>query len=77
MFKAPRVSVVIPVYNTEKYIGEAIETYKDFELIIVNDCSTDRTLEILKKYQKKDKRIKILTNEKNLKVIESALKNPL
>jgi glycosyltransferase involved in cell wall biosynthesis len=73
MLNSPKVSVVIPVYNTEKYIGEAIEgilnqTYKDFELILVNDCSTDRTLEILKEYQKKDNRIKILTNEKNLKV---------
>jgi glycosyltransferase involved in cell wall biosynthesis len=77
MLKAPKVSVVIPVYNTEKYIGEAIEgilnqTFKDFELIVVNDCSTDRTLEILKEYQKKDNRIKILSNEKNLKVSATA-----
>jgi len=77
MFKAPRVSIVIPIYNAEKYVGEAIEgllnqTYTDFELILVNDCSTDGTLEILKEYQKKDNRIKIIVNEKNLRVSAAA-----
>jgi glycosyltransferase involved in cell wall biosynthesis len=65
----PQVSVIIPVYNAEKYIGEAIQsilnqTYKDFELIIIDDASTDKTPEIVSKYN--DPRIKIYTNEKNL-----------
>lgn len=44
------------------------QTYQNWELIIVNDCSTDGTLEIAKAYQKKDKRIRVLSNEKNLKL---------
>ena len=67
----PKVSILIPVYNTEKYIGEAIEsiinqTYKDWELIILDDCSIDKTFEIIKKYEKQDTRIKAFKNEINL-----------
>ena len=51
------VSVVIPVYNSEKYISDCIDsvlaqTYTHFEIIVVNDGSTDSSLEILKSYQK-------------------------
>jgi glycosyltransferase involved in cell wall biosynthesis len=58
-------------YNREKYIGEAIEsvlnsTYENFELIIVDDCSKDTTVEIIKCYEAKDARIKFYLNEKNL-----------
>jgi glycosyltransferase involved in cell wall biosynthesis len=65
------VSVLMAAYNSDKYISEAIEsvlkqTYKDFEFIIVDDCSTDKTGDIIKKYAKKDKRIKAFRNEKNL-----------
>ncbi len=67
------VSIVLPTYNGEKFIRESIEsilnqTYKNFELIIVNDCSCDNTLSILQEYEKKDSRIKIITNEINLKL---------
>ena len=69
--KKPLVSVVMPAYNSEKYIAEAIEsilnqTYKNFEFIIVHDGSTDKTLEIIQKYAKKDKRIRVIDNEKNI-----------
>lgn len=58
-------------YNREKYIAEAIEsvlssTYNNFELIIVDDCSTDNTVPIAQSYIEKDKRIKLFINEKNL-----------
>lgn len=67
------VSIVLPVYNGEKYIEQSIESvlgqsYQNIELIIVNDCSTDRTIEIVKKYALKDKRIKIIENFVNLKL---------
>ena len=69
----PKISIVLPCYNGAKMIGEAIEsiiaqTYKDWELIIVNDCSTDNTLEVANAYASKDKRIRVLSNEKNSKL---------
>ncbi len=64
----PKLSVIIPTYNGEKFIGRAIEsvlnqTFKNFELIIVDDGSTDNTKEIVMEYQKKDERIKYLWEE--------------
>jgi glycosyltransferase involved in cell wall biosynthesis len=78
-FKNPKVSVVMPVYNAEKYIAETIEsilsqTFEDFEFIIVNDCSTDKTREIIEKYAKQDRRIRLINNEVNLKVSKAANK---
>ena len=67
----PDISLIMSVYNGEDYLSEAIEsvlnqTFKSFELIIINDCSTDSTPEILSKYEKLDKRVKVYTNEVNL-----------
>jgi len=67
----PMVSVLITSYNRERYIGEAIEsvlnsTYQNFELIIVDDASTDHTVEIAKGYESKDDRITVHINGKNL-----------
>jgi len=66
-----KVSVITPAYNTERYIGDAIEsilqqTFADFEYIIIDDCSKDTTWEIIQNYAKKDSRIIALRNEKNL-----------
>jgi glycosyltransferase involved in cell wall biosynthesis len=68
---SPLVSVVTPVYNTEKYLAECIEsilaqTYQNWEYIIVNNCSTDNTLEIAQHYAQQDARIRLYSNEKNL-----------
>ncbi len=65
----PAVSICIPAYNSEKYIGKTIQsalsqTYQDFELVIVDDSSTDRTLNTIMEY--KDPRIRLIENEKNL-----------
>lgn len=67
----PLVSVLMTSYNREKYIGEAIESvlnqsYKNFELIIVDDCSSDKTVDIAKKYQLIDNRVKVYINDKNV-----------
>ncbi len=70
----PKVSVVLSVYNGARFITQAIEsvlsqTFTDFEFIIIDDASTDATPMILSTF--KDKRICILRNEKNLKLVES------
>lgn len=67
----PLVSVLMTAYNAEKYIALAIQsildqTYKNFEFIIVEDCSKDNTWEIIKDYAEKDKRIIAIRNEVNL-----------
>jgi len=67
----PLVSVLMTAYNREQYVAEAIEsvlksTYKNFELIFVDDCSTDSTVSIAESYAALDSRIKIYLNEKNL-----------
>ena len=64
-----KISIIIPVYNTERYLERCItslldQTYKNLELIFVDDGSTDKSMEILKNAQKKDKRI-IVINQKN------------
>lgn len=72
--KTPLVSVLMAVYNGEKYLREAIEsilnqTYTNFEFLIINDGSTDTTEEIILSYR--DERIRYIKNEHNLKLIAS------
>lgn len=60
------VSVIVPVYNNERSVGKTIDsicnqTYKNLEILLVNDGSTDNTLEVLKEYQEKDLRIRVLS----------------
>lgn len=64
------VSIITPSYNTAKFIGETIrsvqaQTYPNWEMIIVDDCSTDNTDEVVAEYQKADERIRYFKNEKN------------
>lgn len=66
----PTISVVMSAYNAEEYLEEAItsilnQTFSDFEFIIIEDCSTDKTLEILEHFAKHDPRIKIIKKEQN------------
>jgi len=72
----PLVSVVMPAFNAEKYIPEAIEsilnqTFKDFEFIIIDDGSSDRTWEIIQEFAKKDERIVPVKNEVNINVSQT------
>ena len=62
------VSIVVPIYNTEQYISKCIEslinqTYKNLEIILIDDGSTDNSFNICKKYQKEDERIKLFHKE--------------
>lgn len=62
----PKISVIIPVYNVEKFLSRCLDsvldqTFKDFEVVCINDGSTDRSEEILQEYAKKDQRIKVFT----------------
>lgn len=72
----PLVSVVTPVYNGDKYLEECIrsvltQTYQNWEYIILNNCSTDRTLEIAENYAEKDERIKIHNNNVLLPIMKN------
>jgi glycosyltransferase involved in cell wall biosynthesis len=69
----PIISIVLPTYNGSRYIRKSIEsclqqTFKDFELIIVNDCSTDNTVNIVNEYCSKDSRVKLINNNFNKKL---------
>lgn len=68
MENAPLISVIIPVYNVEKYLRECLESvinqsYKNLEIIIINDGSTDNSLSICNEYKEKDNRIRVISQE--------------
>lgn len=76
MMKNPTVSVIIPAYNSEKYISLAIESilqqsFTDFELIIIDDCSKDGTWNIIKDYVIKDSRILAIKNDQNIGISDN------
>ena len=65
-----KISVIVPIYNVEKYLRKCLDslvsqTYSDLEIILVNDCSTDSSLEICQEYQQKCSKIKLFSNDKN------------
>ncbi|HBG2715759.1 TPA: glycosyltransferase family 2 protein [Campylobacter jejuni] len=68
--------MILPTYNVEQYIARAIEscinqTFKNIEIIVVDDCGSDKSIDIVKEYAKKDDRIKIIHNEENLKLLRA------
>jgi len=72
----PLISVILPVYNAEKYLVEALEslryqTYPYFEVIALDDASTDDSYKILKNYAKIDSRIKVFKNKTNLRIADT------
>ena len=65
-----KISLIIPIYNVEKYLRECLDsvvnqTFKDIEIICVDDCGTDNSMQIVDEYAKKDERIKIIHHETN------------
>ena len=64
------ISVIVPVYNTSRYIERCLssliaQTYQEIEIVLVNDCSTDTSLDICLRFQRKDKRVKVIDKKKN------------
>ena len=71
-----KVSIVLPVFNGEEHLAEAIDsvlaqTYENLELIVVDDCSTDKTPQIVSDFAQKDKRVKVIQNEVNQRLPKS------
>ena len=65
----PKISIIVAVYNVEPYLRRSMDclinqTMDDLEFICIDDCSTDNSLAILKEYEAKDSRFKIITSEK-------------
>ena len=76
MNTVPKISLIMSVYNGEDYLAETIDSvlnqsFTEWEFIIINDCSTDNTSKVLSEYESKDKRIKVHTNETNLRLPSS------
>lgn len=76
MKEAALVSVIIPAYNAEKYVESAVrsimtQTYKNLEILVTDDCSTDSTLEILNRLAKEDCRIIVYHNEQNKGIVKT------
>ena len=72
----PKISIVLPSFNGEKYIRESLDSiisqkFQDWELIVVDDSSTDNTMKIVNEYADNDSRIRLIHNEKNQKLPES------
>ena len=66
----PKISIIIPLYNTGRFISRLIKSiqlqnFKDIEIILINDCSTDNSSQLIKNFQKRDKRIILIQNKKN------------
>lgn len=66
-----KVSVIVPVYNVEQYIGRCLDsltnqTIQDIEIIVVNDCTPDKSMQIVEEYKQKNSKIRIINHEKNL-----------
>ena len=76
MSNSVKISVIMSVYNGESYLSEAIDSvlaqsFTDFELIVINDCSTDQTGALLAQYAARDSRVRVHTNEVNLRLPSS------
>lgn len=70
MMRKPKISVIVPIYNVEPYIDECMrslvtQTLHDMEIICVDDCGTDKSMDIVRKYADTDNRIKIIKNKQN------------
>jgi glycosyltransferase involved in cell wall biosynthesis len=76
VISSPAISIVMPTYNAGPFVGPAVEsilsqTFGDFEFLIVDDCSTDGSSEVLREYAARDARIRLLRNDVNVDFVRS------
>ena len=76
LVKRPKISAIIPIYNGGKYLHYSLRSIqnqkmKDIEIILIDDCSTDNTVRIIKKYMKEDERIRLIKNIERRKILYS------
>ena len=76
LYKKPLVSVVIPIYNSEKFVSRALKSIQNqnlssLEIVLINDYSTDNSLTLIEQFQSEDPRIKIINNNKNMGILYS------
>ena len=74
LFLKPKISAIMPLYNAEKYLKYSLSSIqnqkmKEIEIILVDDCSKDSTLLKIKNYMEKDKRIRLIKNKENRKIL--------
>jgi len=72
----PKISVLIPTYNYARFLPEAIESvlaqdFRDFELLVVDDCSTDDTVSVVQPYVSRDPRVQLVVNSRNLGMVNN------
>ena len=71
-----QIAIILPTYNVQNYIARALDsciaqTLKDIEIIVVDDCGSDRSVDIAREYAARDNRIKIVCNKENLKLLKA------
>ena len=76
LFLNPKISAIMPLYNAEKYIKYSLSSIqnqkmKEIEIILIDDCSEDKTILIIENFMKKDKRIRLIKNYENRKILYS------
>ena len=76
LVKRPKISAIIPIYNGGRYLHYSLRSIqnqkmKDIEIILIDDCSTDNTVRIIKKYMKEDERIRLIKNIERRKILYS------
>lgn len=72
----PKISIILPTYNVEQYIKQALQscinqTLEDIEIIVVDDCGNDNSINIAESFSKLDSRVKIIHNPMNLKLLHA------
>ena len=76
LLRSPKISIIMPIYNGGKYLYYSLRSIqnqkiKEIEIVLIDDCSTDNSLNIIEKYMKEDPRIKLIKNKKNRKILYS------